>query len=69
MDTVMTRKPRFRAKAKPAYLLAAVMLCLLAVFVYGTNHDQITETFVRVKDSICHIIDAVSVFISSLKAA
>jgi hypothetical protein len=69
MDRALTRKERFRAKAKPVFLLAAFLFCWVALFVYGTNHDQIAETFVKVRDTVCHIIDAVSVFFSSLKAA
>lgn len=69
IDRALTRKERFRAKAKPVFLLAAFLFCWVALFVYGTNHAQIAETFVKVRDTICHIIDAVSVFFSSLKAA
>ena len=69
MDRVLTKREWNMASRKSVMIVAAVVFGLMAVSVFGANHDQIIGVFVKVKNGICQIVDAVSVFFESLKLA
>ncbi|MBM3311261.1 MAG: hypothetical protein FJY80_07120 [Candidatus Aminicenantes bacterium] len=69
MDRILTKRERHMASRKSVYIATAVVFGLIAISVFGTNHDQVIGVFVKAKHTVCHIIDAVSVFFESLKLA
>jgi hypothetical protein len=66
MDRKLTRKEKTKAKTKRAVVLGVFLVSWLGIYIYGSNHVQISEGIENLRVAISEILHIVALMIESL---